>query len=102
MSSKVFNDLDKYTMKKKLDQNLSDIQLKALKMTKINTGHSGSNVFYMEMKGSKYILKYDKNTTRFRNEINNTQKWILEGNYFKFNYCILPCRFNYSNEGLWF
>jgi len=69
MSSKVFNDLDKYTMKKQLDQNLSDIQLKSLKMTKINTGRSGSNVFYMEMKGSKYILKYDKNTTRFRNEI---------------------------------
>jgi serine/threonine protein kinase len=69
MSSKVFTDLDKYTMKKQLDQNLSDIQLKSLKMTKINTGRSGSNVFYMEMRGSKYILKYDKNTTRFRNEI---------------------------------
>ena len=69
MSSNTFSDLDKFTLKKQIDQTLADIQLKALKMTKINTGRSGSKVFYMELKGSKYILKYDKNTTRFANEI---------------------------------
>ena len=69
MSHKIFNELDSHLLQKRKDQNLSNIKLNALKFKKISVGRSGSSVYYMEIKGKKYILKYDNDSKNFRQEI---------------------------------